>query len=56
MAQQHQQQGSQKGFQDTDRASEAGRKGGESQSMDNTGNFANNPEKAREAGREGGSR
>lgn len=40
---------------DSEEASEAGRKGGESQGKENNpGNFANDAEKAREAGKKGG--
>lgn len=49
---------SKRGFaNDKKRASEAGRKGGESQGKENNpGNFANDPQRASEAGRKGGSK
>lgn len=40
---------------DPQKASESGRKGGQSQGQDNNpGNFANDPQKASEAGKKGG--
>jgi uncharacterized protein len=57
MAQQQQQSTQRGSSRDTERADETGRMGSESQGMDNNaGNFANNPDRAREAGKDGGSR
>jgi general stress protein YciG len=58
MAQQ-QQQNDGRGFasMDSEKQREIASKGGQSQGAENNpGNFANNPERAREAGQEGGSR